>query len=115
MSELDQTLRRLALSDEQTVRSVLDTGPAGLVSSGLDPKTFALARVAALLAVGSTASACQCSVEAARDAGASEEELVGLLAAIGPVVGLARVTAAAPTLGLAIGHDVEAAFENPDG
>jgi hypothetical protein len=33
----------------------------------------------------------------------------------GPIFGLARVVAAAPALALAIGYDVEAAFEEPDG
>lgn len=65
--------------------------------------------------MGAATTSCQSGVELARDAGATDEELAGILWAIGSVVGLARVTAAAPTLGLAIGYDVEAAFENPDG
>jgi hypothetical protein len=32
---------------------------------------------------------------------------------VGPIVGLARVVAAAPALALAIGYDIEAAFEQP--
>jgi hypothetical protein len=36
-----------------------------------------------------------------------------VLWAVGPIVGLARVVAAAPALALAIGYDIEAAFEQP--
>jgi 4-carboxymuconolactone decarboxylase len=53
------------------------------------------------------------SAELAQEAGATEQEIVGVLWAVGPVVGLARVVAAAPTVALAIGYDVEAAFETP--
>ncbi len=108
-------MRRLALNDEQSVRLALDTGSLSLATSHLDPKTHALMRLGALLSVDGPAASCRWSVELARDAGATEEEIVGILWAIGPVVGLARIVAAAPKLGLAIGYDVEAAFEEPAG
>jgi hypothetical protein len=47
--------------------------------------------------------------------GATEQEIVGVLWAVGPIVGLARVVAAAPALALATSYDVEAAFEEPGG
>jgi 4-carboxymuconolactone decarboxylase len=40
-------------------------------------------------------------------AGASEDEIVDVLTAIAPIVGLARLAAAAPRLALALGYDVE--------
>ena len=39
--------------------------------------------------------------------GASDTDIVDVLVAVAPVVGLARVAAAAPELALALGYDVE--------
>ena len=39
------------------------------------------------------------------------QEIVGVLIAVAPTVGLARVVSAAPELALAIGYDVDAALE----
>ena len=47
-------------------------------------------------------------------AGASEEELTGVLLAVGPVAGLGRVVGAVPDVASALGYDVEAALLEPD-
>ena len=112
-TRVDDTLRRLALNDEQCVRSVLDPGPLSFATSRLEGKTYALTRLAALLSVGAPVASCRWGAELAQEAGATEEEIVGVLWAVGPVIGLARVVAAAPALALAIGYDVEAAFDEP--
>jgi alkylhydroperoxidase/carboxymuconolactone decarboxylase family protein YurZ len=39
-------------------------------------------------------------------AGASDDDIVDVLTAVAPIVGLARTTAAAPALALALGYDV---------
>jgi alkylhydroperoxidase/carboxymuconolactone decarboxylase family protein YurZ len=46
-------------------------------------------------------------VHVALAAGATDEEIVGVLAAVAPVVGSARVNAAAPALGRALGYEVD--------
>jgi 4-carboxymuconolactone decarboxylase len=115
VGRVEDALRRLALNDEQSLRLALDTGSLGLATSRLDPKTHALTRLAALLSMGAPAASCRWCAERAQEAGATEEEVAGVLWAIGPVVGLAGVVAAAPTLALAIGYDVEAAFDEPVG
>ena len=51
----------------------------------------------------------------ARRAGASEDEIAGVLLAIGPGAGLGRVVAAAPEVAIALGYDIAAALEGPDG
>ena len=48
------------------------------------------------------------AVQAGLDAGATYDEIVGTLIAVMPIVGIARVVAAAPNLALAVGYDVEA-------
>jgi hypothetical protein len=47
--------------------------------------------------------------------GASEDVIAGVLLAIAPVAGLGRVVAAAPEVAIALGYDIEAALEEPNG
>ena len=115
MADYKDTLRSLALHDEQFVDSVLGMGHDTVDASGLDPKTHALLRLAASLAVDAAPSSYQSIVEIAQAAGASVEEIVGCLIAVAPTVGLARVVSAAPELALALGYDVDAALEAPGG
>jgi 4-carboxymuconolactone decarboxylase len=104
----EEILRRFALNDEQTVRAAVGAGPL-TVGDGqvLDAKTAALVRLAALLAIGAATTSCRVSVEMARAAGSSDEEIVAVLVAVAPAVGGARVVGAAPRLALAIDYDVE--------
>ena len=111
MDEYKDTLRRLALNDETFVDSVLGMGRDTVEISGLDPKTHALARLAASLAVDAAPSSYQSNVEMALASGAGIDEIVGTLIAVVPTVGLARAVSAAPELALALGYDVEAALE----
>ena len=47
-------------------------------------------------------------VDRAIEAGATESEIVGVLIAVAPAVGVARVVSTAPRLATAIGYDLEA-------
>lgn len=71
--------------------------------SGLDPETYLLTRVAALVAMGASPASYLLNVGAAEDMGVSLEKLRGALVAIAPVVGSARVVAAADGIGEAFG------------
>ena len=82
--------------------------------SRLDPKTHALARLAASLAIDAAPSCYQSNAERALAAGANFDEIVGTLIAVAPTVGLTRVVSAAPELALALGYDVDAALEAPE-
>ena len=115
MSEYKDTLRRLTLSDESFVESVLGMGRNTVEVSGLDAKTHSLVRLAASLAIDAAPSSYQSAAEVALAAGATVDELVGTLIAVAPTVGLIRVVSAAPELALALGYDVEAALEQPIG
>jgi alkylhydroperoxidase/carboxymuconolactone decarboxylase family protein YurZ len=111
MSEYQQRLCSLALNDASFVRSVLGMGQDTVEVSRLDPKTHALVRLGALLAIHAGPSSYQASVEVALAAGASVDEIVGILVAVAPAIGLGRVVSAAPDLALALGYDVDAALE----
>jgi alkylhydroperoxidase/carboxymuconolactone decarboxylase family protein YurZ len=114
--DAEELLRRLALNDENVVRSAVGADPLPLSGGpGLDPKTTALVRLAALLSIGAATSSCRAAVECANAAGATDAEIVGVLVAVAPAVGGARVVGAAPRLALAIDYDVEDVAEVWDG
>jgi 4-carboxymuconolactone decarboxylase len=52
-----------------------------------------------------------CNVEEALAAGATDEEIVGALIAVAPIIGVARVISATPEVALPMGHDIDAALE----
>jgi 4-carboxymuconolactone decarboxylase len=106
VDRVERLLRRLALSDERSLRSALaDPGIAG--ASDLDAKTQALIRLGSLLSVGAATASLRWTVDLAYTAGATEDEILGVLLAIAPAVGHARVVGVAPHLGLALGYDFE--------
>jgi alkylhydroperoxidase/carboxymuconolactone decarboxylase family protein YurZ len=72
-------------------------------ASGLDPKTFALTNIAALIATGGDESSYLLHVSAALDAGASVDEITGVLTAVGPNVGVFKMVTAADPLATALG------------
>ena len=107
----EDELLSLALNDDAFVSSVLsDSGTSGSMSH-LDPKSRALARLAAMLALDATPACYFSAVEDATDSGASVGEIVGTLLTVGDVIGLARLVSAAPKLALAIGFDIDVALE----
>jgi 4-carboxymuconolactone decarboxylase len=114
----DELLRRLALSDEDTVQSAIGARPSLVAGRALDEKTAALVRLAALLALGATTASCRVIVERARAAGATDEELAAVLLTVGPAVGAARLVGEAPRLALALDYDIEGPddrWDDPDG
>ncbi len=108
MDEAELLLRRLALNDERSVGMVLAGRPEAEAGSGLLPKEDVLVRLGALLALGAPTTSLRATVHRAEEAGATEAEIVGVLVAVAPAVGLARVVSAAPRLALAIGYDIHA-------
>ena len=106
-------LRRLAIIDEGFFEDQAGLG-LGLPNSRLDPKTAALVRVGALVAIGSPGVCLEWSTTRALAAGATEDEVTDVLLAIASVAGLGRVTGAVPGVAAALGYDVEAALLDPD-
>jgi alkylhydroperoxidase/carboxymuconolactone decarboxylase family protein YurZ len=111
---LEETLRKLTVRDERFVAAVLGDGEANADASGLDARTYALVRIAALVALDASPASYQRVVSEAFAAGVSADEIVGVLIAVISATGVPRVTSAAPKLGLALGYDVDAALERLD-
>ena len=72
-------------------------------SLALPATTVALVRIATLIALDAPPASYGRQVAEALDSGASAEDILGVLRAIAPQVGAARVVAAAPELMLALG------------
>jgi 4-carboxymuconolactone decarboxylase len=109
-----EILRRLAIIDERFIEDQAGLGLGVAASRPLDPKTAALVRLGALVAIGSPVVCLEWSTTRALAAGASEDEITDVLLAIAPVAGLGRVTGAVPGVAAAVGYDVEAALLDPD-
>ena len=97
----------------QTAATLAGTvlGSGGGVLPGLDDRTAALARLAGLIAMSSSTASYQSCVADAIAAGAADDEIVAVLVGVAPVVGTARVVAAAEDIAVALGYDLDAAFE----
>ena len=111
VDEYKLTLRRLAMRDDRYIDTLLSEDRANATLAGIDPRSHALARIAALIALDAAPPSYMSAVEAGLEAGASYEEIVGTLIAVMPIVGVARIVSAAPNLGLALGYDVAEALE----
>jgi alkylhydroperoxidase/carboxymuconolactone decarboxylase family protein YurZ len=110
-----EILRRLTMIDEGFIEDQAVLG-LGLTSvSALDARTAALLRLGASVAIGALGECLERSAGRALAAGATEEEIAEVLLAIAPVTGLARLVAAAPEVATALGYDITAALEEPDG
>ncbi len=113
-ARFQETLRRLAMIDEGFVEDDAGLGLGQVAALALDPKTVALLRVGASVAIGSSAVCLEWSAGRALAAGASEDEIADVLLAVIPVAGLGRIVSAAPDLASALGYDIWAALEKPD-
>lgn len=111
MTRSEDTLRSLALHDEQTVHAMVAAGGDPATDAHLDPRTAALAALSALVAIDAPVTAYQSAIGWSQAAGVTTEEIVGVLRTIAPIVGGPRVVAAASALSAAIGYDIEAALE----
>jgi len=96
-------LAGLALGDVGVLGEALELREAAQQRSGLDPRSFALVKIAALVALDAPPASYLWQVSNAIDAGASPKEILGVLRAVAPQVGGPRAIAAAPEIMVALG------------
>jgi alkylhydroperoxidase/carboxymuconolactone decarboxylase family protein YurZ len=101
-------LHRLAINQTEWSEDPAHAADVAWLEPMLDPRTLALIRLAALVAVGGEVPSYGAAADAAVDAGASAAEVVDVLIGVLPVIGAARVVAAAPRLAIALGYDTDA-------
>jgi 4-carboxymuconolactone decarboxylase len=98
-----EILARLALGDPDALRLGAEWQEGVGERSNLDPRSIALVRIAALVAVGSPPASYAWQVNAAIDVGVTPQEILGMLLTIAPEVGSPKVISAAPEIMLALG------------
>lgn len=103
--QCEDLLRRLSLNDEKTLESILGPGIGDPETSELGAKTSALVRLGALVATDSADPSYQWAVGVALATGASDDEIVDVLLTVAPIVGVARVSSAAPGIAQALGYE----------
>lgn len=91
----ESTMGGIAQGEAPVLESLVAMNLDSLENSGLDEKTYFLARLAALVAMDAAPVSYLMNLGMARDAGVTLEEAQGALIAIAPVVGSARVASAA--------------------
>jgi alkylhydroperoxidase/carboxymuconolactone decarboxylase family protein YurZ len=101
------------MPEETTDTPVLDLlatmTAESLEASSLDSETLMLVRIAALVAVDAPPASYLLNLGAASEMGIDEEQIRGVLAAVAPIVGTARVASATGKIGKALGFALEVA------
>jgi alkylhydroperoxidase/carboxymuconolactone decarboxylase family protein YurZ len=96
-------LAELALGDPELLGEGLELRAELQRRSGLDPRSFALVKIAALMALDAPPASYLWQVSNALEAGATPQDLIGVLLAVTPQIGGPRAVAAAPELMVALG------------
>lgn len=98
-------------ADETPVLDLLASMTAdSLEASDLDPAMLMAVRIAALVAVDAPPISYALNLEAAAATGIDAEDVRGVLAAIAPIVGTARIASATATIVEALAIELEVAM-----
>ncbi len=98
-----EVLAALSLGDPDLLAAGLEVRAEWKARSGLDARSYALVKLAALIALDAPPASYLWQVSSALEAGATPEDLIGVLIAVAPQVGGPRLVAAAPELMVALG------------
>jgi hypothetical protein len=101
------------VADSTTDTPVLDLianmTAASIAASSLDARTLMVARIAALVAIGAPPASYMMNLGAASDMDIDADQVRGILTAIAPIVGTARIVAATGNIVRALGFAIEVA------
>lgn len=102
-NETRDALSGLAMGDLRILDEAAEIREAARQATGLDPRSFALVKIAALVALDSPPASYLWQVANALDSGVSPKEILGVVRAVAPQVGGPRAVAAAPEIMIALG------------
>jgi 4-carboxymuconolactone decarboxylase len=102
-SNTREVLAALALGDPDLLAAGLEVRAEWKARSGLDARSYALVKLATLIALDAPPASYMWQVSNALEAGATAEDLIGVLIAVAPQVGGPRLVAAAPEIMAALG------------
>jgi alkylhydroperoxidase/carboxymuconolactone decarboxylase family protein YurZ len=100
--EAEETLRGVSVGDAPLLERLLAMQLDNLELSGLDPRTYSLVKIATLIAIDAPPASYIAQIAFAREAGVTTDEIIGVLVASAPQVGIPKVVAAAPEIMLAL-------------
>lgn len=106
-AQTHQTLSDLSSGKVDLLEEAVGLREANREASGLDARTFALSKIAALIALDAPPASYAWQVANALDDGATPEDILGVLRAIAPQVGGPKVVAAAPEIMVALGLSLD--------
>jgi 4-carboxymuconolactone decarboxylase len=106
-AETHQTLAGLSAGNIEVLEEAVGLRDLNRAGSGLDARTFALVKIAALIALDAPPASYAWQIANAIEEGVTAEDLLGVLKAIAPQVGGPRVVAAAPEIMLAMGLAID--------
>ncbi len=98
-----RALEGLALGDTDVLGEALELRESARERTGLDPRSYALVKIAALVALDSPPASYLWQVPNAIDAGATPQDILGVLRAVAPQVGGPKTVSAAPEIMVALG------------
>ncbi|HTA03227.1 MAG TPA: carboxymuconolactone decarboxylase family protein [Streptosporangiaceae bacterium] len=100
------TLLALAMGESGILGEAIEMREQLRADSSLEPKTFALVKIAALVALDAPPASYLFQVQGALDVGATPREILGVLTAVAPQTGMTRVVSAAPEIMIALGLEL---------
>ena len=98
----------VAQHDASALEGLFQARLDNLEASGLDPRTYSLCNIAALIAADAAPASYVFQVAFALEAGVTPEEILGLLVALNPTVGNVRIVSAAAEIAFALGIELDA-------
>jgi 4-carboxymuconolactone decarboxylase len=106
-AETHQTLAGLSAGNIEVLEEAVGLRDLNRAGSGLDARTFALVKIATLIALDAPPASYAWQIANAIEEGVTAEDFLGVLKAIAPQVGGPRVVAAAPEIMLAMGLAID--------
>ena len=109
--EAHSTLSEISAGKLDALEKAVGLREVSREQSGLDGRTFALVKIAALIALDAPPSSYFWQIANALEEGVTAEDLIGVLRAVAPQVGGPRIIAAAPELMIAMGMPLDGGEE----
>lgn len=97
------TLSGISSGKHDFLEEAIGLREANQQASGLDARTFALVKIACLIALDAPPASYGWQIGNALEDGVTPEDILGVLRAVAPQVGGPRIVAAAPEIMLSLG------------
>ncbi len=103
--EQRERLKNLSEHRYELVEELAEIHIENIEESGLDPRTHSLCRLATLVAIDAPVASYAWQISVAEESGVTIDDFIGVLIALTPTIGFAKIVAAASKL--AVLYDIE--------